>query len=61
MRFLGFALMGAGVLIVLAAFLPQLGDTTLRYALTALGPCVGGAGAWLEQEAKGGAGTKQRA
>jgi hypothetical protein len=58
MRVLGFALMGAGLLIVLAAFAPQLNDDTLRYALTALGPCVGGIGAWLRQAASGSASAK---
>ncbi len=55
MRGLGFGLMGVGVLIVVAAFAPQLQNDTLRYALTALGPCVGGLGAWLKQEADGAA------
>jgi hypothetical protein len=52
MRVLGFALMGVGLLIVLAAFAPQVHDDTLRYALTALGPCMGGLGAWLKQESE---------
>lgn len=53
MRGLGIALMGLGVLIVLAAFAPPLQNDTVRYALTALGPCVGGLGAWLKQGADG--------
>jgi hypothetical protein len=51
MRAAGFVLMGVGVLIVGAAFLPQVSDDTLRYALAAIGPCIGGLGAWLVQEA----------
>jgi hypothetical protein len=58
MRALGFALMGLGVLIVVAAFAPQLHSDSVRYALTALGPCVGGLGAWLKQEADGTARAK---
>jgi hypothetical protein len=51
MRSAGFGLMGLGVLIVVAAFAPQIEEDALRYAMTALGPCVGGLGAWLKQEA----------
>ncbi|HEY8121337.1 MAG TPA: hypothetical protein VII78_08465 [Myxococcota bacterium] len=55
MRHLGIALMGLGGLLVVAAFVPHLHNDVLKYVLTGLGPCVGGLGAWLKQEAEGGA------
>ena len=56
MRAFGIGLIGLGVLILLAAFAPQLQSFALKYALTALGPCVGGLGFWLKQRAESGGG-----
>jgi hypothetical protein len=52
MRGIGIGLMALGALLVLAAFAPQVKGAGLQYGLTALGPCVGGLGAWLKQEAE---------
>ena len=51
MRALGTVLMGVGVLMVGAAFAPQIQNEMLSYGLALSGPCVGGVGAWLRQRA----------
>jgi len=52
MRALGIALIPLGALIMLAAFAPQVKSAALQYGMTAIGPCIGGLGAWLKQEAE---------